>query len=389
VDFLTPRSYVCSETVKNYGHFNDKARGGTKEGCPLYDNHEERHESEVQEAAKKVIEKLRAERPDIAEADLEIQVSDEVKRRETERRAKFNRQAPGYQAPVVLNPPQAHMIQRGAPARVRAPRARAPARGAPQAGTPQEGAPQEGAPQTNAPQANAPQTDAPPKNAPQAGIPQASASQVDPPLAAFPRPNPYQPAVSAILHPAQFGQYGHVPARLAAYGQFVPGRFAPYPLPVFAPRPINPPVGHLPVYHILGYPGPQAPGHLFTRHGRLAPSALPIPADARPLPRRITARAPAPAPVPVQIPAAVQARIPVPARAPSPELAHVVHHPVPHPVEGRRSALPIPVSPVPGYPIVRVARPTRARVRTLAGAPVYQPTAAFPPADPNTHTAQN
>jgi hypothetical protein len=61
-------------------------RGGTSGNCPLFDNHEERHETEVQRAAKAAMERLKAEHPGLDEEDLEIHLSDAVKKREEARR---------------------------------------------------------------------------------------------------------------------------------------------------------------------------------------------------------------------------------------------------------------------------------------------------------------
>ena len=70
--------YVCSKNVTNYEHFgNDK--------CPLHDNHEARHEEEVQKAEKEALAKIRADRPDISEEELKIEVSDRVKKQESDR----------------------------------------------------------------------------------------------------------------------------------------------------------------------------------------------------------------------------------------------------------------------------------------------------------------
>ena len=76
---------MCSKTVVNYSHFNDKTRGGSAGNCPLFDNVEERHEQEVQKAAEAAKEKLRRENPSLDEKDLEIQWSEEVKKRESQR----------------------------------------------------------------------------------------------------------------------------------------------------------------------------------------------------------------------------------------------------------------------------------------------------------------
>lgn len=72
-------SYICSKTIANYDHFNDPSRGGKVGNCPLFDNTDQRHEEEIQAAAKKAVEKLREEDPELTEEDLQIQVSEAVK----------------------------------------------------------------------------------------------------------------------------------------------------------------------------------------------------------------------------------------------------------------------------------------------------------------------
>jgi TRIAD3 protein (E3 ubiquitin-protein ligase RNF216) len=71
--------YVCSKDIKDYRHFGDN-------GCPLHDNHENRHEQEVEKAEKEIIAKIRAERPDISEHELKVEVSDLIKQEEEERK---------------------------------------------------------------------------------------------------------------------------------------------------------------------------------------------------------------------------------------------------------------------------------------------------------------
>jgi len=133
--FLSVNSYVCSRTVKGYEHFNDKARGGTSGNCPLFDNVEERHEEEIQRAAEGAKERLRAEHPGLDDTDLEIHLSDEVKRREQERRLAAQpahlRNPPNRGAavnipyippvPPLPPPPAGHQVPRAPPAPPAAP----------------------------------------------------------------------------------------------------------------------------------------------------------------------------------------------------------------------------------------------------------------------------
>lgn len=84
--------YVCSKTITNYDHFDQRARGaqGTATGsksnkCPLYDNVEERHEREVREAEAAARAQVVEENPALTAEDLEIKVSDAVKKSTADR----------------------------------------------------------------------------------------------------------------------------------------------------------------------------------------------------------------------------------------------------------------------------------------------------------------
>lgn len=106
-------SYICSQTIKNYDHFNDPARGGKIGNCPLFDNTEERHHDEVETAAKKAMETLRGEHPDLDDEDLKIELSERVRKEEEAKRSRAavaNGGIPPYQPqaarqPVVAPPP--------------------------------------------------------------------------------------------------------------------------------------------------------------------------------------------------------------------------------------------------------------------------------------------
>ncbi|KAJ4301860.1 hypothetical protein N0V90_003956 [Kalmusia sp. IMI 367209] len=71
--------YVCSKDVKDYAHFDNRT------GCPLHDNVEQRHEKEVKKAADEAMSRVKADNPDVSEADLMIQVSARVKQAELRR----------------------------------------------------------------------------------------------------------------------------------------------------------------------------------------------------------------------------------------------------------------------------------------------------------------
>lgn len=72
--------------------------GESKDGkCPLHDNVESRHEEEIKKAAEEAMGKVRAENPNVPEADLKIQVSDELKRAEEARKIRAAQlQHPGH-----------------------------------------------------------------------------------------------------------------------------------------------------------------------------------------------------------------------------------------------------------------------------------------------------
>ncbi|PIA88930.1 E3 ubiquitin-protein ligase [Cercospora beticola] len=80
--------YVCSETVRDYNHFDQNAAGArnvnpagpSSKRCPLYDNVEERHEREIKEAEAKARAEALEANPDITEEDLKIKESDAVRK---------------------------------------------------------------------------------------------------------------------------------------------------------------------------------------------------------------------------------------------------------------------------------------------------------------------
>jgi TRIAD3 protein (E3 ubiquitin-protein ligase RNF216) len=110
VHVLIAFSYVCSHSVNSYDHFNDETRGGKRGKCPLYDNVEERHEQEILRAAEAARKKLREENPNLQDEDLEIQFSEDVKRREEARRQQAQPAHLG-RIPVHRPPPPAAPVQ--------------------------------------------------------------------------------------------------------------------------------------------------------------------------------------------------------------------------------------------------------------------------------------
>lgn len=73
--------------------------------CPLYDNHEARHEEEIKRAAEAKVAELKANDPSLNEKDLAIELSEEAKRLEQQRQQAAQRQAAvqgGVRAAVAL-----------------------------------------------------------------------------------------------------------------------------------------------------------------------------------------------------------------------------------------------------------------------------------------------
>lgn len=114
----TLQCYVCKATVKDYNHFDQGGYRGRTSGaasaskkCPLYDNVDERHEREVKEAEAKARAEIVDNNPDVSEEDLEIKVSDAVKKAEDARlqraRQGYGGGAEGYMAyrMHMMNPP--------------------------------------------------------------------------------------------------------------------------------------------------------------------------------------------------------------------------------------------------------------------------------------------
>ncbi|KAH7114341.1 hypothetical protein B0J11DRAFT_511076 [Dendryphion nanum] len=100
--------YVCSKDIKDYNHFQDHGRGqanGSK--CPLHDNQEDRHEKEIQKAEAEALARIRAERPDISEEELKIEVSDRVKNADKARQTQAQQGHGGYGMVMNGNQPQA------------------------------------------------------------------------------------------------------------------------------------------------------------------------------------------------------------------------------------------------------------------------------------------
>ncbi|KAF3936306.1 hypothetical protein ABW19_dt0208411 [Dactylella cylindrospora] len=74
----TINCYLCQQVIKDYKHFNDTTRGGKAGNCPLFDNTDERHHNEVQQAELAAIAKIRTENPDITEEEMRVQLSQVV-----------------------------------------------------------------------------------------------------------------------------------------------------------------------------------------------------------------------------------------------------------------------------------------------------------------------
>ncbi|CAN9222394.1 unnamed protein product [Alternaria alternata] len=90
--YLNVQCYVCSKNVTDYNHFGD-AVGGK---CPLHENIEDRHEQEIKRAADEAMAKVRADNPDLSDADLMVQVSDRVKQAEDARKGRATAEAQAF-----------------------------------------------------------------------------------------------------------------------------------------------------------------------------------------------------------------------------------------------------------------------------------------------------
>lgn len=81
---ICKQSYVCSQNVADYYHFDDGSNSSPSK-CRLHDNTERFHAEEVQRAEKEALAKARAENPALTEEDLRVKVSESVKIEEQER----------------------------------------------------------------------------------------------------------------------------------------------------------------------------------------------------------------------------------------------------------------------------------------------------------------
>lgn len=80
--------YVCHLSCE-YSHFDDRARGGAKGNCPLFDQSvEQRHENEVSAAEKQARQQVVDENPGVDAELLEVKISDKVVKDDIERRKK-------------------------------------------------------------------------------------------------------------------------------------------------------------------------------------------------------------------------------------------------------------------------------------------------------------
>ena len=102
--------YVCSVTLQNYNHFDQNppgsrvTAGAQSKLCPLYDNVEERHEREVKDAEAAARAQVVEENPDVTPEDLEIKVSDAVKKATADRIRVAGGGAPAFPGPPLRLP---------------------------------------------------------------------------------------------------------------------------------------------------------------------------------------------------------------------------------------------------------------------------------------------
>ncbi|KAG1729566.1 hypothetical protein EDB19DRAFT_115472 [Suillus lakei] len=73
----TVSCYICRKVINGYEHFgnsNPRDRHVDKNKCLLWDPVEQRHATEVQEAAKKALEELKRDHPDVDESNIKIDI---------------------------------------------------------------------------------------------------------------------------------------------------------------------------------------------------------------------------------------------------------------------------------------------------------------------------
>lgn len=98
--------YCCSQTLKDYDHFDQAPLGSSRRNgkkCPLYDDVEVRHEREVKEAEEAAKKQLMEENPDLDAEDLEIKISDRVKKTDAEK-VQQQRAGPAGLWPAAIPP---------------------------------------------------------------------------------------------------------------------------------------------------------------------------------------------------------------------------------------------------------------------------------------------
>ncbi|KAK3307301.1 uncharacterized protein B0T15DRAFT_395501, partial [Chaetomium strumarium] len=93
--------YVCSQSCRDYSHFNDPTRGGKSGNCPLFDNVEQRHQTEVQAAEERARRQVVEENPEVEAELLEIRFSESVKKDDEKRKVA----TAGPRRPILGPPP--------------------------------------------------------------------------------------------------------------------------------------------------------------------------------------------------------------------------------------------------------------------------------------------
>jgi TRIAD3 protein (E3 ubiquitin-protein ligase RNF216) len=83
---LNVQCYICSKSCQ-YDHFNNSSRGGKSGNCPLFEDVNLRHDTEVKKAEKEALDKVRSEHPEYTEEDLKIKMSENVKKDDRGRQA--------------------------------------------------------------------------------------------------------------------------------------------------------------------------------------------------------------------------------------------------------------------------------------------------------------
>lgn len=109
--------YVCGKNVKDYRHFTGNG-GGSRKGCPLHDNTDQRHQDEVKKAEQEAVKKVKDANPGLAEEELRVKMSEQVKHENGLGKMRpvqwvNPEQLPGFPVPFPPFPGYAHPVEAG------------------------------------------------------------------------------------------------------------------------------------------------------------------------------------------------------------------------------------------------------------------------------------